>query len=231
NLLHHLRAHVLELVLQLDLLRDRHTVLRHGGGAEALLEHRVATLGAERRLDGVGEDVHALQHPLTGVITETYFFSCHVIRPLRNLSWCRSGLFLDDGHHVFFAHDEKLFAVDLHLGAAVLAEQDVVAHLHVERTHFPVLEDLALTDRDDLALDGLFSRGVGNHDAARRGALLFHALDDHAIVQRTNLQFVSHSSNLDSKIDEVENPKGVTGKVASALAAVLLPLALAPSGC
>src|SRR5882724_11891256 len=42
DFLHHLRAHILEFVLQLDFLRDRHTILRDGGGAEALLEHRVA---------------------------------------------------------------------------------------------------------------------------------------------------------------------------------------------
>src|SRR6185436_408169 len=62
DFLHHLRAHVLELVLELDFLRDRDTVLRDGRSAEALVEHRVAALGAERRLDGVGEDVDAAEH-------------------------------------------------------------------------------------------------------------------------------------------------------------------------
>ena len=33
-----------------------------GGGAEALVEHGVAALGAQRRLDGVGQDVHAAEH-------------------------------------------------------------------------------------------------------------------------------------------------------------------------
>ena len=78
DFLHHLRAHVLELVLQLDFLRDRHAVLGDGGGAEALLEHRVAALGAQRRLYGVRQDVDASEHPGAGVVTETYFFSCHV---------------------------------------------------------------------------------------------------------------------------------------------------------
>src|SRR5215216_5864672 len=45
-------------------------------------------------------------------------------------------LLLDDGHDVFFAHHEKLVAIHLHFGAAVLAEQDVVTHFHVQRTHF-----------------------------------------------------------------------------------------------
>src|SRR5690349_19297601 len=81
DFLHHLRAHVLELVLELDFLRDRHAVLGDGGGAEALVEHRVAALGAERRLDGVGEDVDAAEHLYARVIAESYFFSCHDYLP------------------------------------------------------------------------------------------------------------------------------------------------------
>src|SRR6185295_5622217 len=81
DFLHHLRTHVLELVLELDFLRDRDTVLRDGGGAEALVEHRVAALGAERRLDGVGEDVDAAEHLHACVIAKTYFFSSHDYLP------------------------------------------------------------------------------------------------------------------------------------------------------
>src|SRR5512135_3499130 len=53
-------------------------------------------------------------------------------------------LLLEHRHHVFFAHDEVFLAVQLHLGAAVLAEKHVVADLDVERAHLAVLEDLAL---------------------------------------------------------------------------------------
>src|SRR6188768_4521600 len=81
DFLHHLRAHVLELVLELDFLRDRHAVLGDGGGAEALLEHGIAALGAERRLDGVGENVDAAEHLHACVIAESYFFSCHDYLP------------------------------------------------------------------------------------------------------------------------------------------------------
>src|SRR5512138_3111963 len=127
----------------------------------------------------------------------------------------RDALLLDDGHHVFLAHDEELFAVDLHFGAAVLAEKDVVAHLHVEGTHFTVLEDLALTHSDDLALDRLLSRRIGDHDATGGSPLLFKALDDHSIVQRANLQFVSHSSNLDQveKVFKIRGLRGVSVRV------------------
>src|SRR5512134_2446895 len=67
-------------------------------------------------------------------------------------------LLLDHRHHVFFAHHEVLAAVDLDLGAAVLAEQHVVADLDVERAHVAVLEDLALAHCDDLAADRLLGR-------------------------------------------------------------------------
>ena len=49
---------------------------------------------------------------------------------------------------------QVLLAVELHFGAAVLAEEDAVADLDVERADLAVLEDLAVADGDDLALDG-----------------------------------------------------------------------------
>ena len=78
DFLHHLRAHVLELVLQLDFLGDRHAVLGDGRGAEGALEHHVAALGAEGDLDRVGQDVHALDHAWRGRHRRNYVFCCHV---------------------------------------------------------------------------------------------------------------------------------------------------------
>ena len=78
DFLDHLGAHVLELVLELDLLGDRDTVLGDGGGAETALEHHVAALGAQRDLDRVGQDVHAFDHAVTGVAAEDDVFCCHV---------------------------------------------------------------------------------------------------------------------------------------------------------
>src|ERR1700739_709135 len=96
-------------------------------------------------------------------------------------------LAFNHGHDVFFAHDHEVITVDLDLRSAVLAEQDLVADLHVERPHLTVFKNLSLTDRDDLSLDGLLRRGIGNHDTARGGALLFQALHDDAVMKRTNL--------------------------------------------
>src|SRR5207302_85329 len=72
-------------------------------------------------------------------------------------------------------------------GAAVLAEENLVADLDVAGTHFSVLKDFALADRDDLSSNGFFSRRIGNYDAARRGPILFQALHDDAVMKRTNL--------------------------------------------
>ena len=78
NFLDHLRAHVLELVLQFDFLGDRHAVLGDGRGTEGTLQNHVAALGAEGHLDGVGEDIDATNHALTSGVAELNFFSCHL---------------------------------------------------------------------------------------------------------------------------------------------------------
>src|SRR5579863_3233151 len=96
-------------------------------------------------------------------------------------------LAFDHGHDVFFAHDHEIFTVDLDLIPAVLAEEDPVADLHIEGTDLAVFENLALADRHDLPLHRLLSRGIGNHDAARGGTLLFQAFHNDAVMKRTNL--------------------------------------------
>src|SRR5213075_2585451 len=71
---HHLRAHVLELVVELDLLGDGDAVLGDAGSAERLVEHDVAALRAERHLDRVVENFNTAQHPVAGVDAEFDFF-------------------------------------------------------------------------------------------------------------------------------------------------------------
>ena len=78
DFLHHLRAHVLELVLQFDFLGDRHTVLGDARRAEGFLDHDVTTLGAQRDLDRIGKDVDALEHAVAGIGIEFDVFSSHV---------------------------------------------------------------------------------------------------------------------------------------------------------
>ena len=76
DLAHHLRAHVLERVLELDLLGDRHAVLGDGGGAELLVEDDVAALRAERDLHRVGQLVDAAQDRLARLFAVDNLF-CH----------------------------------------------------------------------------------------------------------------------------------------------------------
>ncbi len=78
DLADHLRAHVLELVAELDLLGHRHAVLGDDGRAEGLLDDDVATLGAERDLDGVGEGVDAVEDLGAGAAVVEDFFRAHV---------------------------------------------------------------------------------------------------------------------------------------------------------
>ena len=66
---HHLRAHVLERVLQFDFLGDGHAVLGDGRGAELLFDDDVAALGPERHLYCVGERVYAAQNRLTRIFS------------------------------------------------------------------------------------------------------------------------------------------------------------------
>jgi hypothetical protein len=54
-------------------------------------------------------------------------------------------LFLDDAEDFFFAHDEELFAVELDLGAGVLAEEDGVASLDVEPSSLDLPLPTAMT--------------------------------------------------------------------------------------
>src|SRR5215813_8923160 len=98
-----------------------------------------------------------------------------------------SGSLLDDAEHVLLAEDEVVLALDLHLGACVLAEEDGVPGLDVERADLAVLEDLAVADGDDLALERLLLGGVGDDDPPLGLVLLGDALDDQPVLQRANL--------------------------------------------
>ena len=77
DLAHHLRAHVLEAVLELDLLGDGDAVLGDRRGAEALLDDDVAALGAEGDLDRVGQGVDAREDAVASVLGVNDFFGCH----------------------------------------------------------------------------------------------------------------------------------------------------------
>src|SRR5467141_2022973 len=140
----------------------------------------------------------------------TFTASASVLTPLRMASRARTSnrislaaisvslrwsvgleaLLLDDAEDVFLAHHEVLLPVDLDLRSGVLREEHPVSRLDVQGADLAVLEDLAVSDGDDFALDGLFLGGVGDDDAALGLLFLLHALHDHAILQRPNLHGV-----------------------------------------
>src|SRR2546425_11771435 len=95
-------------------------------------------------------------------------------------------LSLDDAEDVLLADDQVLLAVELDLGAGVLAEQHPVAGLHVEGQHLPVFL-LPRADRHHLPLLRLLLGRIGDDDAARALLLLLlDASDDHPVLQRAN---------------------------------------------
>src|SRR5664279_4495024 len=104
-------------------------------------------------------------------------------------------LLLDHGEEVFFAHHQQLVAIDLDGLAAVLAEQNAVALLDIHGDDVALVIALAGTDRQDFALVGLFGDVIGNDDAGSGLGFLLHALDDHAIGQRTKFHGISLMSS------------------------------------
>src|SRR5205085_1871818 len=78
---HHLRAHVLELVVEFDLLGDGDAVLGDAGSTKRLVEHDVAALRAEGDLHRVVENVDAAQHLVPSLNAELNFFTSHDVFP------------------------------------------------------------------------------------------------------------------------------------------------------
>ena len=100
DLLDQLGAHVLERVLELDLLGDGHAVVGDGRGAALLVEDDVAALRAEGDLDGVGQLVHAGLERAARLLVE-----------LQHL-WRIGAHLLDDGEYVAAGEDQEVVAVD-----------------------------------------------------------------------------------------------------------------------
>src|SRR5262245_26605480 len=137
----------------------------------------------------------------------------------------------DDGQDFVFAQDQVLLAVDLDVGPGILAEEDLVSGLDVQRQLGAVLEDLPVAHRDHLALLGLLLRGVGDDDASLDGLFLFDTTDDQSIVKRTNLHRESSPFKngffarkiLDGKRMRLPGTRGVSGGCARPLPFRRLP--------
>src|SRR5260370_8478725 len=109
---------------------------------------------------------------------------------------CGEELLLDYAEYVLFTQDEVVLAFDLHFGSCVLAEQDGVSCLDVQRTNLAVLEDLAVANRNHLSLEWLLLRSVGNDDAAFGLVLFGNALYDQTVLKGSNLHPASSLINM-----------------------------------
>src|ERR1700732_5223752 len=85
----------------------------------------------------------------------------------------------DHAHDVGLFHDQQFVAVELHLGAGPLAEQNLVAGLDVDRDELAVFVATTGADSDDFALHWLLLGGVGNDDPAGGLVLGFNTLGCH----------------------------------------------------
>ena len=119
-----------------------------------------------------------LLHPptLTGSEDPVYFFFFVFV--------------VDDGQDFVLAHDEVFLAIELDFLAGVLAEQDEVAGLHVERHALAVVLGLAIAGSDDFALLRLFLGGVGDDDPADFLFPFLDALNNDPVVQRSDVHAV-----------------------------------------
>ena len=78
----------------------------------------------------------------------------------------------DDRQHVILFHDEILVAVEFDLLAGILAEQNLIARLDVERPSVCRPSRLPAAGGEDRASLRLFLGAVGDDDAARTAARL-----------------------------------------------------------
>src|SRR5262245_26742711 len=92
----------------------------------------------------------------------------------------------DDGENLVFADDDVVGAVDLHFAARVLAHEDLVALLDVERNALAVFE-AARADGDDFTLLRLLLGGVRDDDPALLHFGLLETTDENAIRQRLHI--------------------------------------------
>src|ERR1700733_8230815 len=93
----------------------------------------------------------------------------------------------DDGQDLVLAEDHVVVAVDLDLGAGVLAHEDAVALLDVHRRALALVVELARADGDHLGLLRLLLGGVRDDDAPTDLLLLLNALHYDPVVQWTDI--------------------------------------------
>src|SRR6478672_11259349 len=91
---------------------------------------------------------------------------------------------------VRLAEDQDFVGADLDLGAAVLAEDDLVALFEVERDVLAVVIAGARSYGEDTASLGLLLGGIGENDAARGRLFLLEDFHDQAVTKRLQIHAV-----------------------------------------
>ena len=173
DLAHHLRAHVLERILEVDFLGDGHAVLGDGGGAELLVEDDVAALGAERDLHRVGQLVDAAQDGLARLLAVNDLL-CHVRLAPTSLSRIAS---TSSSRMMRYSSPSILISWPEYLPNRMVSPSFTSSGWRL-----PSSLTLPWPDGDDLALLRLFLGGVGDDDPADLLLAFLDALNDDAVV-------------------------------------------------
>ena len=167
NFAHQQGTHVLELVLETPISLATVTPSLVTVGAPKLLS--MTTLrprGPRVTFDRVSERVHAVEDQVASdfLVNDFLWQAIFLYSP-------RSAF--DDAEDVVFAQNQSFFAVKLDLGTRVLAEQDAVARLDVERAD-PCRPPapLRVADSENFAFDRLLFGAVRDDDPAL-GLLFF----------------------------------------------------------
>ena len=191
NFTHQLCAHVLKLVLQLDLLGNSHAIVGDDRCAELFAQHHIAALGAQGDLNGVCQGVDTGTQCLAGVLALLDLLSHNQIAPLKLNFLIQRGLcsVLNDCQDITLADDGALLTVHLDLGAGILAGEDLVADLN-GHLDFLAVHNAAGAYSNDLSHLRLLLGTAGQDQAALSGLLDLNSLDNNTVCKRNDL----HSS-------------------------------------
>src|SRR5664279_2551049 len=107
---------------------------------------------------------------------------------------CRYRLCVQNSEDFVLTHDHVFFPIQLDVAAGVLAKQDAVAHLNIERHHLAVFQALAFTYGYYFAFLRFFLRGIGDIQTTLHLFLLLDPFDHDAVIERTNLHGLNSSS-------------------------------------
>ena len=95
----------------------------------------------------------------------------------------------DDAEDVILANERVFLFLELHLGAAVFADQHTVADLHFERGDLAIFPLLAGAEGDDLGLLRLLFGGIRDDDATADLLFFFDVLDEDTVPDRLDINF------------------------------------------